>query len=116
MNTYKAKIISVSRKIPIPKYPEFDFELKIDDAYGTINPHYKTTLAFLYSENHDSTKAIFLSINSKTGKPKIDLFERLTLNRSECKLSPSSSYNNFNIDAWIGTEGEFVSSCVDNNN
>ena len=114
MNTYKAKIISVSRKIPIPTYPEFDFELEIDDAYGTINPHYKTTLAFLYSENHDSTKTVFSSIDSKTGKPKIDLFERLTLNQLECKVSPS--YNNFNIDAWIGAEGEFVSYYLDNNN
>lgn len=112
MNTYKAKIISVSRKIPIPRYPEFDFELEIDDASGTIN--HKTTLAFLYSANHDSTKTVFSSIDSKTGKPKIDLFERLTLNRSECKVSPS--YNNFNIDAWIGAEGEFASYYLDNNN
>lgn len=66
--TYKAKIKSVSRKQPVPKYLELDFVLEISEGTTVIIPDYNTTLAFVYEDdvvNGDTTE--FFKIDSETG-------------------------------------------------
>ena len=115
--TYKVEIISINRVEPLPKYKEFDFILRVYADSHIIKNNYATRLGLLYDLNkEDTSKTVFVSVNSDTGEPSTDSFEKLTLSRSECEVFPPVSYDKFDIDSLFGAEGILTSSRISDYN
>ena len=111
--TYKVEIVSINRIDPLPKYKEFDLRLKVYADSQIINNDYNTRLGLLYDLNKDDpSKTVFVSIDSDTGEPLTDSFEKLILPRSEREISPLLSYDKLNFDNLLGAKGNLTSSRI----